>query len=273
MAQNRIIPYGYLMQMCKIEINKVESEIVKAIYIKYSQGESYKKIADELTIKEVRYTKDKTTWNKNMVARILQNSIYVGEDGYPQIIPEELSQKVKSVSKPYTQTESKEIKEIKPLLYCEVCGGKVKRRFKSSTNERWFCENDIEHISHKLKDDDIQEQLVEVIETKLSKHQFIERLSIITSIEIEELERKIEHLLNADQIDVELSRQSIIKLAELRYASLQDTMHMKEEALNKLTSNALDNAEALKEVIEKVLISGYGIKQINIIDGTIFKKG
>ncbi len=83
MLKNRSIPFGYCVVNGKYALNICESEAVQKIFSDYINGKSLKTIAAEM---QIPYNANKTTWNKNMVSRVLENRKYVGENGYPQII-------------------------------------------------------------------------------------------------------------------------------------------------------------------------------------------
>lgn len=88
MASNRKLPFGYRMEFGEIVIHPVEAVMVRKIFQQYISGESYKSLVDMLREQDVPYIPGKL-WNKNMVARILENKKYVGEDGWPAIVPAE----------------------------------------------------------------------------------------------------------------------------------------------------------------------------------------
>ena len=83
MLKNRSIPFGYCVINGRYALNTAESEAVQKIFSDYIGGKSLKAIAAEMTIP---YIKGKHMWNKNMVCRVLENSKYIGENGYPQIV-------------------------------------------------------------------------------------------------------------------------------------------------------------------------------------------
>ena len=85
MRTNRTQPFGYRMEQGKVVIDPEESRWVVYIYEQYIQGVSFKGLSDTLCGTGIRYDVDKP-WNKNMVARILQDRRYTGEGIYPQII-------------------------------------------------------------------------------------------------------------------------------------------------------------------------------------------
>ena len=88
MAGNRKLPFGYRMELGKVVLHPQESVVVREIFEKYILGASYKALVDSLREQDVVYDQGKV-WNKNMVARILENKKYAGESGWPAIITEE----------------------------------------------------------------------------------------------------------------------------------------------------------------------------------------
>lgn len=101
MLKNRNIPFGYCVLNGKYSVNKNEAKAVQKIFTEYIGGKSLKVIAAEM---QIPYNTTKTAWNKNMVCRIIENSKYTGENGYPKIISEdEFTQaaEIKSIRKTY----------------------------------------------------------------------------------------------------------------------------------------------------------------------------
>ena len=86
---SRWVLYGYEKKENQFNISIPESVIVRKIFSLYINGSALKKIAEILTEQKVVYYEDKRHWNKNMVARIIENPHYVGDEEYPSIIDEE----------------------------------------------------------------------------------------------------------------------------------------------------------------------------------------
>ena len=87
MGSNRKRPFGYKMEFGEIVLHPEEAETVRRIYDSYLAGDSYSALVDKLRERGISYDGDKP-WNKNMAARILADSRYTGEGGFPSIIPE-----------------------------------------------------------------------------------------------------------------------------------------------------------------------------------------
>ncbi len=86
MLKNRSIPFGYCMVNGKYALNAPEAEAVRKIFADYIGGKSLKTIAAEM---QIPYNMGKAVWNKNMVCRVIENTKYIGEDGFPKIISDE----------------------------------------------------------------------------------------------------------------------------------------------------------------------------------------
>ena len=87
MGSNRKRPFGYRMEFGEIVLHPAEAETVRWIYDHYLAGASYNAMVDKLRERGIPYDEGRL-WNKNMAARILADSRYTGEGGYPSIIPE-----------------------------------------------------------------------------------------------------------------------------------------------------------------------------------------
>ena len=79
---NRKLPFGYQMRVGEIIRNEPEAKAVQDIFLQYTIGASLKEIAAQMSKTGPVYDEGKS-WNKNMVARILENSKYTGADSYP----------------------------------------------------------------------------------------------------------------------------------------------------------------------------------------------
>lgn len=87
---NRKQPFGYRMTLGEITILPEEAELVRFIFQGYSTGATLGELTKALCRQEIPYYEGRT-WNKNMVSRILKDSRYIGEKGYPALIePEQL---------------------------------------------------------------------------------------------------------------------------------------------------------------------------------------
>ena len=93
MASKRKMVFGYRMEFGDISPCPEEAETVQYIYAAYLTGASFRHLAKELDKRDVPYDAGKH-WNVNMVARILEDSRYIGTEVYPALISAEQLQAV-----------------------------------------------------------------------------------------------------------------------------------------------------------------------------------
>lgn len=78
---NRKLPFGYHMELGKIVPHPPEAVLVKHVFQAYIAGESYNSLVEWLREQKIPYDVGRV-WNKNMVARILEDRRYIGDKGY-----------------------------------------------------------------------------------------------------------------------------------------------------------------------------------------------
>ena len=88
MMGNRKQPFGYKMSQGEIVIQESEAKLVQEIFHRYIAGESLNELTEALRQQDIPYDEGRL-WNKNMVARILADTRYTGEKGYPKLIDED----------------------------------------------------------------------------------------------------------------------------------------------------------------------------------------
>ena len=116
MASNRKLPFGYRMERGTVMEHPVEAEAVRDIFQRYLAGASYAALVEHLRDAGPAYDADKL-WNKNMVARILENTKYTGGGGLPAVIPAEDFHRAQKQKKDRTApiTKSPAQKELRRL--------------------------------------------------------------------------------------------------------------------------------------------------------------
>lgn len=138
----RTVPFGYAVEKGKKVIVAYEAAVIIEVYEHYCSGETFKQIADSLTARGVKYLKNDSQWNKNNVARLIDDSRYLGNEEYPQIVPAELYERVRTCREGRSAKKAElhsDIKLIKDKLVCGQCGKPFSRKNKWKTREKWIC--------------------------------------------------------------------------------------------------------------------------------------
>lgn len=133
-------PFGYQISFGEIAINRPEADTVRWIFEQYAKGLSYGKLVSALAACGIPYYEGKA-WNKNMVARILANKLYIGTGEYPTIVDTDLfrSVTVKRPSCGKLHEENSDVKIIRPLVRCAVCNGHLERKRGKAGARYWNC--------------------------------------------------------------------------------------------------------------------------------------
>ena len=131
MMGNRKQPFGYKMSLGEIVIQESEAKLVQEIFLRYIAGESLNELTESLRQQDIPYDEGRL-WNKNMVARILADTRYTGEKGYPKLIGEEqlIAANEKRSNKPQLPKKTEAQKVLRRL-----CGTPLSERVEQSVTD------------------------------------------------------------------------------------------------------------------------------------------
>ena len=230
-------PFGYKMKLGEIVPQPQEAEAVRSIYLQYLAGASFKQLAEQLQTEDVPYDEDKS-WNKNMVARILEDDRYIGEKKFPALIPTEqfhaAQERRKEMCPEYKQTPAQ--KELRKL-----CGGTVP--------------------------DSVARKVLKILNQVVDDPQLIkiESSGVPTTEDIRQRRLELDKLLQTPPVDEEIARQKAMELAVLTLVSVE----MEEYEAHRLRSifgkqakmRELD-ANLLRQNVRKIT---YGSKTVKVL--------
>ena len=142
--RNRNIPFGYQYQNGVLAVHPQESQTVREVFAAYLSGEPLSRIAAHLTAKLVEYLPGHWQWDKARVKRLLDNSKYMGEGDFPQLITEkqfQMAHQKKENASTHHSPIDEDIKLFKNLVYCHHCGSPMVRRMDSRFEKSvtWKC--------------------------------------------------------------------------------------------------------------------------------------
>ena len=147
MKKTRFIPYGYTIRDGRLIVEHTEATIIRNIFKEYINGASLKEIASELTQLKVPYTEKTDIWDKARIARIIDNSKYIGDGEFDPIIDENIytdAVTAKTARQRNTvRSECDGINLLRNRVKCGICGSPMVRRIcsKRQIKESWTCEN------------------------------------------------------------------------------------------------------------------------------------
>lgn len=128
---NRKILYGYQIHDGALAIVPEEQRVVRMVYTLYNAGASYQIISDVLNRQNIPFSPEAPLWNKHKVKRVLENTRYIGKDGYPVMIDESdfqaVQEKISEKGVKYqAQGKVTPLDRLKPYFRC-TCNGKMVR--------------------------------------------------------------------------------------------------------------------------------------------------
>ena len=277
MAANRKLPFGYILIAGKICINELEAKLVTEIFTDYSNGSSYRQLADRLNNQPITYNEPDKVWNKNIIARILCCKEYMGTEIHPAIISEVQWEAV-NVAKPKTGKaleENSDVKSIRKLARCACCGSRLTLGASGRSWERWRC-HECGTLSAKAITSRIRESLSYIISQLLDTPELIdEPESQEMHGSTKEQEETLRDALNAPEFDEGIVRQMAFDIAAAQFDSISsadyETARIR-EILVKTDSMDNLNTTLLKEIAAAVLIHSDGrvslrLKNNQIIEG------
>ena len=234
---NRKQPFGYKMEFGEIVPQPQEAETVRSIYLQYLAGASFKQLAEQLQTEDVPYDVDKP-WNKNMVARILEDDRYIGRKNFPALIEAEqfraAQERRKEMRPEYKQTPAQ--KELRRL-----CGGTVP-----------------DSVARKVLK--ILNQVVE--DPQLIK---IESSGVPTTEDIRQRRLELDKLLQTPPVDEKIARQKTMELAVLTLVSVEMEeyeAHRLRSIFGKQTKLRELDANLLKQGVRKIECRGDNVRVV-----------
>ena len=235
MASKRKMVFGYRMELGDIVPSPNEAETVRYIYTRYLAGASFQCLANELNQKVLPYHTGKS-WNKNMVARILEDDRYIGEKEFPALIPTEqfhaAQERRKEMCPEYKQTPAQ--KELRKL-----CGGTVP--------------------------DSVARKVLKILNQMVDDPQIIkiETSGVPTTEDIRRLQQELNTLLQTPPVDAYTARQKALEVASLKLASVKTEEYESHRLRRILGSQAklweLD-ANLLRQSIRKITYDSKTVK-------------
>ena len=241
---NRKQPFGYKMSLGEIVIQESEAKLVQEVFRRYIAGESLNELTEALRQQDVPYDEGRL-WNKNMIARILADTRYTGERGYPKLIDKEqlIAANEKRSNKPQLPKKTEAQKVLRRL-----CGTPLSERVEQSVtgllNGLANCPERIQH----------------------------QRSS--TPATHSKTQEALNDTLAQQPIDEDSAKVLILQLAAEQYAALGNEEY-ETNRLRRLFSAfecvAELNADLLKNTVSEVLVTRQNVK-LRLTNGQVIER-
>ena len=213
------------------------------IFLQYMLGASLKEIAEQMSKTGPTYDEGKS-WNKNMVARILENAKYTGADSYPELVDINLFE-----------------------------AAVEKRQTKQRLPERTPAQKALKRICSKPPTPEIEQQVTHLLGRLAKQPECItqpEKQSAPNST----TQAELDEILNIQPLDEDAARSLICKLAQKQYDAVGNEEY-ETERLRRLFAafecTAELNAELLQGAVSAVLVTRQTVR-LQLKNGQIVGK-
>lgn len=233
MAGNRKQPFGYRILCGKIVPYENEAETVQWIFETYVAGATYSALAEALQDRGVPYDARKP-WNKNMVARILEDRRYIGTSVFPPILKRE-------------QFEASQVTKQKrvPPRY-QTPAQKELRRLCGSTPPSWVEGQVLGVLNCLIENPDMISYIAESAE----------------KAEISALRRQLDDALHSPPVEEAQIRSMAVHLATLRMNAIGA-----QEYETKRLQSMFKGRKPLTELDQELLHES--VRKVTYIDGVV----
>ena len=241
---NRKLPFGYQMRMGEIVRNEPEAKVVQDIFLQYTFGASLKEIAEQMSKNGPVYDEGKS-WNKNMIARILENAKYTGVDSYPKLV---------------------DIKLFKAAA--------EKRQTKQRLPERTPAQKALKRVCSKLPTPEIEQQVTHLLGKLAEQPERIIQPEKTPVPAHTNAQAELDDILNTQPLDEDAARSLICKLAQEQYDTIgneeYETVRLR-RLFAAFECTAELNAELLQSTVSAVLVMRQTVR-LQLKNGQIIGK-
>lgn len=246
---NRKQPFGYRMELGVIVRHPQEAALVEQIFRQYLSGATYNALVAELRSQPVPYDEGKV-WNKNMLARILEDKRYTGKNGYPAIIPAEALARAlerrSTKQRPSQQTEAQKILR-------RLCGHRVTEQ----------TERQVLNLLNRLAGRP-ERITIPLIKESPQSNQW-------------QLQRELDSIMAQQPIDEDTAQKLILSIAAVRYSAIgndeYETVRLQRVFAQAQPMTQLD-AELLQSTVSAIFTTSNGalairLKNNQVIGGSL----
>jgi C4-type Zn-finger protein len=246
MMGNRKQPFGYKMELGEIVIQPQEANVVRHIFQQYIRGISYQGLIAELKEQSVPYD-EKKTWNKNMVARILEDRRYQGEQGFPAII------------EPEVMNAAMRMRSTKQRPSQKTAAQKVMRQLSGCPPTKRTEQAVLGAINHLAANP----TLIRVNHADRS------------DTEVTRLRRELDDVMEQQPIDEDAAKNLIFAIAAAQYSTIGSEEYETERLRRVFTSvdhmKELD-ADILRSTVSSIQVHGSGEVTIRLKNGQVIDR-
>jgi len=269
----RKLPFGYEIRQGKISVQAQEASIVKEIFKAYVEGASYQQLANRLNIRKIPYNESGNPWNKNMVARILNNKIYTGNEDYPGIIPKSEQRQAAAAKPSMSITSNTTSKAIRQLARCAGCGNPLVLSSNRFGWARWNCPS-CGALTTDATTPAIMDELMYILDSIISEPGMVQA-PVRDQADLTQSEKEFSEMIRSTEFDESAAKAKAIAIAAAQFDALgsedYETMRI-QHILTKAGQNGVLDADLLRQITSSILIHPTGAVSLKLKNGQAIEK-
>lgn len=275
MKKKRYFPFGYHMVDGKIEIVPEEAGLLHRIASHYLEGWSLLRLADMAGQSGIPYRDNANGWNKNMIARILDDTRYWDEEFYPPILSGELGEQIVAMRKGKATPQSS-IRFLWKKLACYQCGASLTRNSKKSPRIYWDCKTCQTHIGP-LDDTALLVAVTEKFLTICREPQMAEPEPVSgqsLSLQAARLTNEINQMLNQREVEPDRLLPLILECAAEKYKTcrIRESDHVTLRLLALFQEHTEDkdlDRELFEQTVKQVILQSDGSVRLRLVNDMV----
>lgn len=272
MKKKRYFPFGYHMVDGKIEIVLEEAELLHKIASHYLEGWSLLRLADMAGQSGIPYRDNADGWNKNMIARILDDVRYWNGIQYPPIFSQELGKQLAVMRKSKATPRSANRFLLKKLA-CGQCGTSLIRNNRKSHWECKICQTSIGPLDDVTLLASVAEKLLAVCrEPRMAEPEPVSEQSI--SLQAVRLTNEINQMLNQREVESDRLLPLILKCAAEKYKTcrIRESDHVTLRLLALFQEHTEDkelDRELFEQTVKQVILQSDGSVRLRLVNDKV----
>lgn len=275
MKKKRYLPFGYQMIKGQYEVVPEESKLIQKIFHQYLAGISLQRLAMIAEETGLKFRENANGWNKNMIARILDDERYWNGEPFPTIISRELAIKVTHLRRSKAMPESP-IRFLQKKTTCPQCGEHLSRNSKDFPRIFWECKKCGTRFGP-FSDEDILKAVSQKF-LNLCRNPGLaeetEGLDNQLSLKVTRLTHEIDQTLNQRQVEPEKTLSLILECAAEKYqvcqmGRLDHRTWIIQEKLKEHSEDKEMDRQLFSQIIEKVILEPKGSVKLQLINEKI----
>lgn len=280
MKKKRYLPFGYQMENGEIVLHPDEAPLVQDIFSQYLARAALSALTKQAKLSGIPYREGSEQWNKVMICRILDNSKYAGEEGFPPIISkaqfEETAALRAAKAKQYGGSLSAEMKKIRQQICCGSCGKILKRVNMRTGYILWECP-ECGISTDYLPDELLLQAVTALLNRAIENREKLKpegRSCECLSIEVIRLNNEIDRQMGNPRADPDYLLQLIMDCAKAKYevcdsgALEQRTRLIQERLANQPLISSFDY-DLFNSIAEKILIQPNASVHLQLQNGKV----